>query len=177
MYIQQNNTNTKNNMPKLQNLNHAPNLAKMENNVRNTHLRLDPIDNQSPANFNENMTRNGPVAASMQFQKGMLSPLDSNNQMGSSGKYLPTSSNVPSGMSPSNNKHKKAQQLLNSQQQMNQSNYRRQHEQLSPLAAYEIEREQTQQRIFSTYIRPNQGGHGTSAVNSSSHPPAKPAQN
>lgn len=116
----------------------------------------------------------GPVAASMQFQKGMLTPLDQNNQMGSSGKYLPPSNNVGDRMSPTN-KHshsKKAQQMMSNQQQMNQSNYRRQHEQLSPLAAYEIEREQTQQRIFSTYIRPNQG-HGASG----SHPPAKPAQN
>lgn len=72
----------------------------MENNVRNTHLRLDPIDNHSP----EAVNRSGQVAASMQFQKGMLTPLDSNNQMGSSGKYLPPNNNV----SPSNNKHKKA---------------------------------------------------------------------
>lgn len=52
-------------MPKLQNLNHAP-LTKMENNVRNTHLRLDPIDNQSPSNYNDRSER-GPVAQSMQF--------------------------------------------------------------------------------------------------------------
>jgi len=33
---------------------------------------------------------------------------------------------------------------------------RRINELLSPLSAFEIEREQTQQRIFSTYIMPNQ---------------------
>ena len=62
MYIH--NSNTKTNMPKLQNLNHNPNLTKMDNNVRNTHLRLDPIDNnQTPNDRNSR----GPVAASMQF--------------------------------------------------------------------------------------------------------------
>ena len=53
-------------MPKLQNLNHPQNLSKMENTtIRNTHLRLDPIDNQSPVNYNENLPRAPQVAASM----------------------------------------------------------------------------------------------------------------
>ena len=108
MNSHQNNSSTKTNMPKLQNLSHAPNISKMENNIRSTHLKLDPIDsNHSPVHFNESSSR-GPVAASMQFQKGMLTPLDSNNQMGSSGKYLPASNNAGSGLSPSNTKHKKA---------------------------------------------------------------------
>ena len=103
MYL--NNSNTKSNMPKLQNLNHAPNRGQMDKNVRNTHLRLDPIDNSSPPTNN----RGHQVAASMQFQKGMLTPLDQNN---SSGKYLPADSNARH--SPSNNsKHKKAQQVMN----------------------------------------------------------------
>ena len=141
-------------------------MTKMENNVRNTHLRLDPIDNQSPMHNENNTTSRGPVAASMQFQKGMLTPLDGS---GPSGKYLAPSNNQGGAVSPSS-KHKKAQQMLNSQQHiMNSSNYRRQNEQLSPLAAYEIEREQTQQRIFSTYIRPNQGS------GAAQHPPHKPA--
>ena len=37
---------------------------------------------------------------------------------------------------------------------------RKMNELLSPLAAFEIEREQTQQRIFSTYIMPNQAKAG-----------------
>lgn len=55
------------------------NMSKVESNMRTTHLKLDPIDtaNSGFAGVGDPHTgRNNIIGVSMQFQKGMLTPID-----------------------------------------------------------------------------------------------------
>ena len=156
-------------MVKLQKLNHNPQANKLENNMRATHLKLDPIETQISTSFVNpvgppgglTVTNNDskPLNASVQFNKGMLSPIDS--------VKLPSSLNNQTAQLSPNNMKNKAKINMNTSmyRNMNQGvaasqnvppQRRLNDSQISPLTAFELEREQTQQRIYSTYITPNQ---------------------
>ena len=123
----------------------------MENNMRTTHLKLDPIETNT-ANF---VSQAGPqtttnhkadqkiIGQSVQFQKGMLSPIDQSQLYNRDGQSSPQ---VKKGKgNPMNTSMYRNQNVgVSSSQQHPLPPRRLQNEQLSPLAAFEIEREQTQ---------------------------------
>eukprot|EP00354_Favella_ehrenbergii_P003126 CAMPEP_0170454918 /NCGR_PEP_ID=MMETSP0123-20130129/3021_1 /TAXON_ID=182087 /ORGANISM="Favella ehrenbergii, Strain Fehren 1" /LENGTH=79 /DNA_ID=CAMNT_0010717813 /DNA_START=1205 /DNA_END=1444 /DNA_ORIENTATION=+ len=78
-------------MPKLQKISHNNSggsgiLSKAEHHMRSTHLKLEPIESVGFGNPSGMLTTNGNdpkhVNQSVQFQKGILTPLDARNQGG-----------------------------------------------------------------------------------------------
>ena len=129
-------------MPKLQNVGGNRELPKVpeNSNMRSTNLKLDPIET---GNF---VNPNGPtgimtsqnVNQSAQFQKGMLTPIDSVKIHGNAG-----GANSPSMKKNVNNKMNMSMYAHRNQDISASQNQapRRMADQLSPLAAFEIERE------------------------------------
>ena len=135
-------------MPKLQNVggnrggvNELPKVNENPN-MRSTNLKLDPIETGNfvnptgPPGIMTSQNAEQKVNQSAQFQKGMLTPIDAVKMHGGN----PGGSN-----SPKMNKNKMNMSMYHHRNQEVSASQahapRRQNDQLSPLAAFEIERE------------------------------------
>ena len=135
-------------MPKLQNVGGNRELPKVaeNSNMRSTNLKLDPIESGNfvnptgpPGIMTSQNAEQKMVGQSAQFQKGMLTPIDAVKIHGGNagGSNSPSMKKTVKNQMNMSMYHHRNQDISVSQNQAP----RRMADQLSPLAAFEIERE------------------------------------